>query len=67
MIWGIDNITHEVVGTKYDQHTLKIGNQEIESWLRNLLSKNAEFNFHKISLQDSNGNNQKVLSGQEHP
>lgn len=61
MIWGIDDTTHEVVGTKYDQHTLKIGNQEIESWLRNLLSKNAEFDFHKISLKDSIGNNQMVI------
>ncbi len=61
MIWGIDDKTHDVVGTKYDQHTLKIGNQEIESWLRSLLSKNAEFDFHKISLKDSNGNNQTVV------
>ena len=61
MIWGIDDVTHEVVGTKYDQSTLKIGNQEIESWLRNLLSKNAEFDFHKICLKDSAGNNQSVV------
>lgn len=61
MVWGIDDTTHEVVGTKYDQHTLKIGNQEIESWLRNLLSKNAEFDFRKISLKDSIGNNQTVV------
>ena len=45
MIWGIDDKTHEIVGTDYNQYTLKIGNQEIESWLRNLLSKNAEFEF----------------------
>lgn len=61
MIWGIHDKTHEVVGTKYDQYTLKVGNQEIESWLRNLISKNAEFEFHKINMKDSNGDNQPVV------
>lgn len=61
MIWGIHDTTHEVVGTKFDQHTLKIGNQEIENWLRSMLSQNAEFTFHKTSLKDSMGNNQTVV------
>lgn len=56
MIWGIDDKTHEIVGTKYDQYTLKVGNQEIESWLRNLLSKNVEFEFKTIFM-----NNKKVV------
>lgn len=56
MIWGIDDKTHEIVGTNYDQYTLKVGNQEIESWLRNLLSKNVEFEFQTIFM-----NNKKVV------
>lgn len=56
MIWGIDDKTHEIVGTNYDQYTLKVGNQEIESWLRNLLSKNVEFEFQTIFM-----NNEKVV------
>ena len=39
MIWVIHDETHEIVGTEYDQYLLKVGNQEIESWLRHLLSK----------------------------
>lgn len=56
MIWGIDDKTHEIVGTEYDQYTLKVGNQEIESWLRNLISKNVEFEFQTVSM-----NNKKVV------
>lgn len=56
MIWGIDDKTHEIVGTEYDQYTLKIGNQEIESWLRNLVSKNVEFEFQTVTM-----NNKKVV------
>ena len=52
MIWGINNETHEIVGTDYDQYSLKIGNQEIENWLRQLISKNAEFEFKKITMKD---------------
>ncbi len=54
MIWGIDDETHDIVGTKFDQHTLKKGDQELESWLRNLLSSNAEFRFEKITMEDKN-------------
>ena len=52
MIWGIDDKTHEIVGTEFDQYSLKIGNEELESWLRRLLSKNAEFEFHTVEMND---------------
>ena len=52
MIWGIDDKTHEIVGTDKNQYTLKIGNQEIESWLRNSLSGNAEIEFKNIKMND---------------
>lgn len=61
MIWGVDDKTHDIVGTEYDQYTLKVGNQEIESWLRNLISKNAEFEFHKIEIKDKDGENKTVV------
>ena len=52
MLWGIDDTTHEIVGTEYDLQTLKKGNQELENWLRSLLSKNAEFEFHSVPMGD---------------
>lgn len=29
MVWGVDNETHAVVGTQFDQYSKLIGNQEI--------------------------------------
>ena len=55
MLWGIHDTTHEIVGTDYDLQTLKKGNQEIGNWLRGLLSKNADFDFYSVML-----NNKKV-------
>lgn len=52
MIWGIHDKTHEVIGTEFNQYTLKVGEQEIESWLRNLVSNNAEFEFKNIKIED---------------
>ena len=52
MIWGIDDASHEIVGTDHDPLTLKKGGQELESWLRNMLSKNANFEFHAVNISD---------------
>ncbi|MDD3124317.1 MAG: ATP-binding protein [Candidatus Kapabacteria bacterium] len=43
MIWGIDDSTHEIVGTTVRLKHEKKGNEELENWLRYLLSKNADF------------------------
>ena len=45
LVWGVHNETHDILGTKYNQYSKLIGNQEIGTWLRNLLSKNADFEF----------------------
>ena len=58
MLWGIDDKTHEIVGTDYNLQTLKKGNQELENWLRSLLSRNADFEFHMVPM---NGKNVGVL------
>lgn len=54
MLWGIDDTTHEIVGTEYNLQTLKKGNQELENWLRSLLSQNAEFEFYEVQMYDKN-------------
>lgn len=54
MLWGIHDETHEIIGTDYDLQSLKKGNQEIENWLRSLLSRNTDFDFHKVNINDKN-------------
>ncbi|MDF1615751.1 RNA-binding domain-containing protein [Desulfurivibrio dismutans] len=38
LVWGVDDNTHEVVGTAFDPISTKVGNEELESWLLRLLS-----------------------------
>lgn len=54
MVWGIDDATHEIVGTNHDLQTLKVGGQELESWLRNMLSRNADFEFFNVPMNGKN-------------
>lgn len=51
MIWGIDNVSHQVIGTEYNLQTLKVGNEEIENWLRHNLSDNANFEFNAVEYE----------------
>lgn len=45
MIWGVDDNNHQLIGTSVRLKQEKKGNQEIENWLRFLLSDNADFEF----------------------
>lgn len=52
MIWGVDDKTHSIIGTDYDLQTLKKGNQELENWLRSMLSKNADFEAQSVIIDN---------------
>lgn len=52
MLWGIDDKTHEIVGTDHNLQSLKKGQQGIgKTRLRSMLSKNADFEYHSVMLQ----------------
>ena len=44
-VWGIEDKTHRVVGTDHTLTSLKVGAQELENWLRSMLSNNADFEY----------------------
>lgn len=52
MLWGIDDKTHEILGTDHNLQSLKKGNQELENWLRSMLSKNADFEFQTVFVNN---------------
>lgn len=50
VVWGIEDKTHRVVGTTFDPHKAKVGEEEIENWLLRHLSPQIEFHFFTIEL-----------------
>ena len=52
MIWGIDDKTHEIVGTDFDFSNKKVGNEEFENWLHRLLNPKIDFTFYSLSIEN---------------
>ena len=50
ILWGIDDQTHEVVGTTFDPDEVKKGNEPLRIWLRKALSEHIGFQFHQVVL-----------------
>lgn len=50
MIWGVDDQTHDILGTRFRPALCKIGSEELESWLLRLLSPKINFHFYELSV-----------------
>ncbi|NMA38913.1 MAG: transcriptional regulator [Lentisphaerae bacterium] len=48
LVWGVDNHTHEIIGTTFNPALAKVGNEELENWLLRLLSPKINFRFYSI-------------------
>lgn len=49
LVWGVDNLTHEIIGTSFRPMLCKIGNEELESWLLRQLAPKINFRFYEIA------------------
>lgn len=45
MVWGVDDKTHDVIGSSFRYRLEKRGNEELENWLHHQLTDNASFEF----------------------
>jgi len=52
LVWGVDNDNHEIRGTRFEPATVKVGNEELESWLLRLLEPKINFRFHSLEIED---------------
>lgn len=54
MVWGIDDKSHEIVGTRFNPLSLKKGNEEFKSWVMRLLSPHIAFQFYELNFDEKN-------------
>lgn len=50
LVWGVRDHDHAVVGTGFDPHAAKVGNEELESWLLRLLEPKIDFRFFSVVI-----------------
>lgn len=52
-LWGVEDKTHELKGTEFNPLAAKAkGNQDLQIWLRRMLSSNASYDFETIEASD---------------
>jgi ATP-dependent DNA helicase RecG len=49
LVWGVRDVTHEIVGTTFKPASTKKGNEDLESWLTRLLDPQLHFRFHEFT------------------
>ncbi len=50
VLWGIEDGSHEILGTEFFPSSTKIGNEELENWLLRLLDPKISFRFYETSI-----------------
>ena len=50
LVWGVRDSDHAVVGTRFDPHATRVGNEELESWLLRLLEPKIDFRFFTVEV-----------------
>ena len=48
MLWGVENGTHDVVGTRFSPTVQRKGGEPLETWLLRLLKPHVDFRFHEV-------------------
>lgn len=52
MVWGIDNESHAVIGTRFSPSTARHKQQELESWLLQKMTPKIAFRFFEFDTAD---------------
>lgn len=51
LIWGVDNKTHELRGTKFQPQLARKGNEPLSSYLLHMLEPKIRFDFHQVQVE----------------
>ncbi len=50
-IWGIQDASHQIIGTHFSPMQTKVGQEELENWLLKLLSPKIHFQFFELEIE----------------
>ena len=67
LVWGIDDKTHDILGTSFKPREYKIGNEELENWLLRLLTPKIHFYFYTILIDGKSVVILEITRASRHP
>ena len=54
LLWGVDDASHKILGTRFDYRDRKKGSEELEAWLSRMTNPRIDFRFYKIEIEGRN-------------
>jgi predicted HTH transcriptional regulator len=52
ILWGVEDRTHNLLGTTFRPHQQKKGNEELENWLLRLLTPRIDIRIHEVNVNN---------------
>ena len=50
LVWGVEDATHQIVGTMFSPLAAKKGNEPLQTWLLRLLEPKLHFHFYELAV-----------------
>ena len=54
LVYGVKDITHEIVGTEFKPYEAKVGSQELENWIATQLEPHIDFKIFELNYKEKN-------------
>ena len=67
IIWGVDDNTHEILGTTFTPSSAKKGGEALENWILRLLEPKIDFKFYEVEIDEKSIVLLEIAPAYRHP
>ena len=67
IIWGVDDTTHEILGTTFTPSSAKKGGEALENWILRLLEPKIDFKFYDVEIDEKSIVLLEIAPAYRHP
>lgn len=67
MLWGVDDTTHEILGTDFTPSQAKKGGEALENWLLRLTEPKIDYKFYELAINEKDIVLLEIAPAHRHP
>lgn len=67
MLWGVDDTTHEILGTDFTPSQAKKGGEALENWLLRLTEPKIDYKFYELAINEKDIVLLEIAPAYRHP